>query len=81
MIKQFACNLLLLSCCFTATITFAQQNTPNELPPAAAVPLPPLPQKADLRQWNLQNVDVKNVVEEVARVTGKNFIIDPGVIR
>jgi general secretion pathway protein D len=45
----------------------------------AQEPLPPLPQQADLRQWNLQNVDVKNVVEEVARVTGKNFIIDPNL--
>lgn len=54
-----------------------------------AVSLPPLPPQApmdvnlsqessaDLRQWNLQNVEIKNVVEEVARVTGKNFIIDP----
>ncbi len=64
---------------------------PAPAPESSAVPLPPLPaaapteglvslpQKADLRQWNLQNVDIKNVVEEVARVTGKNFIIDPNL--
>lgn len=31
------------------------------------------------RRWNLQDVDIKIVIEEVSRVTGKNFILDPGV--
>lgn len=33
----------------------------------------------DKRRWNLQEVDIKTVVEEVSRVTGKNFILDPSV--
>jgi general secretion pathway protein D len=85
MIKKLTCHLLALFCCFIATQVLAQQQAlPNLSAPAtgpavAAVSLPPLPQQADLRQWNLQNVDIKNVVEEVARVTGKNFIIDPNL--
>ncbi|MFI4956044.1 MAG: type II secretion system secretin GspD [Gammaproteobacteria bacterium] len=31
------------------------------------------------RRWNLQDVDIKMVTEEVSRVTGKNFILDPSV--
>lgn len=31
------------------------------------------------RRWNLQDVDIKTVAEEVSRVTGKNFILDPSV--
>lgn len=31
------------------------------------------------RRWNLQDADIKIVVEEVSRVTGKNFILDPTV--
>ncbi|MFA6036765.1 MAG: type II secretion system secretin GspD [Legionellales bacterium] len=67
MLKRIMYPVLTLCCCFMTVIALAQE------------PLPPLPQQADLRQWNLQNVDVKNVVEEVARVTGKNFIIDPNL--
>lgn len=62
----------------------SQNNSAPQSETNAVAPLPPLPKtslgttrSAELRQWNLQNVDVKNVVEEVARVTGKNFIIDP----
>ena len=29
--------------------------------------------------WNLQNADIKSVIAEVAKETGKNFIIDPRV--
>jgi general secretion pathway protein D len=31
------------------------------------------------RRWNLQDVEIKTVIEEVSRVTGKNFILDPSV--
>lgn len=34
---------------------------------------------AETRRWNLQDADIKIVVEEVSRVTGKNFVLDPGV--
>lgn len=33
----------------------------------------------ETRRWNLQDVDIKTVVEEVSRVTGENFILDPSV--
>ena len=31
------------------------------------------------RIWNLRNVDIRSVVSEVSRETGKNFILDPRV--
>ncbi len=33
----------------------------------------------DKRLWNLQNVDIHNVIEEISRETGRNFLIDPRV--
>jgi general secretion pathway protein D len=35
--------------------------------------------KRHTRLWNLRNVDVRAVIAEVSRETGKNFIIDPRV--
>jgi general secretion pathway protein D len=37
----------------------------------------PTPQAKKL--WNLTNAEVRSVIEEVSRITGKNFIIDPRV--
>ncbi|MGA2654885.1 MAG: type II secretion system secretin GspD [Gammaproteobacteria bacterium] len=91
MVKQVTIIGLIIICCLIMARVFAQEQLPpmpqsapaTEIatPPvsSATTMLPPLPQQADLRQWNLQNVDIKNVVEEVARVTGKNFIIDPAL--
>lgn len=31
------------------------------------------------RLWNLQNVDIRNVIEEISQETGRNFLIDPRV--
>lgn len=31
------------------------------------------------QRWNLKDVDIKTVVEEVSRATGKNFLLDPAV--
>lgn len=86
MLKQLTIYGLFCASSVMATMAFAQEQLPpmttetvSSSVSNATTVLPPLPQQADLRQWNLQNVDVKNVVEEVARVTGKNFIIDPGL--
>lgn len=40
-----------------------------------------LPQtKAEQRQlWNLQNADIQAVVETIAQLTGRNFVVDPRV--
>lgn len=49
----------------------ANEHTNSQLPQ-----LPPLePQKI----WNLRNADIRAVITEVSRVTGKNFLIDPRV--
>jgi len=34
---------------------------------------------ADSKLWNLRNADIRAVIAEVSRVTGKNFVIDPRV--
>lgn len=34
---------------------------------------------AESKLWNLRNADIRAVIAEVSRVTGKNFIIDPRV--
>ena len=47
--------------------------TSNE--PQTSQIMPINPQKI----WNLRNADIRAVIDEVARVTGKNFIIDPRV--
>lgn len=36
-----------------------------------------LPQ--DSKLWNLRNADIRAVIAEISRVTGKNFVIDPRV--
>ena len=41
--------------------------------------LPPTPQLEPQKIWNLRNADIRAVIAEVSRVTGKNFLIDPRV--
>lgn len=36
-------------------------------------------QDEDKRLWNLQDADIRNVIEEISRETGRNFLIDPRV--
>lgn len=38
-----------------------------------------LPQKTAGKTWNLRNADIRAVIAEVSRMTGKNFIVDPRV--
>lgn len=37
------------------------------------------PQQNEAKIWNLRNADIRAVISEVSRVTGKNFVIDPKV--
>jgi general secretion pathway protein D len=37
------------------------------------------PRASNTKLWNLRDVDIKAVIAEVSRVTGKNFLIDPRV--
>ncbi|BCA95266.1 type II protein secretion LspD [Legionella antarctica] len=48
----------------------------NQIPKKSEQPsaLPP-----ESKLWNLRNADIRAVITEVSRVTGKNFIIDPRV--
>ncbi|KTD48992.1 type II protein secretion LspD [Legionella rubrilucens] len=55
-------------------------STSNDTPPAQAPQLTPGETvSAERKLWNLRNADIRAVIAEVSRVTGKNFIIDPRV--
>lgn len=54
------------------TVTLKEPVTTQK----TVIPPPPLPEK---KLWNLRNADIRAVIGEVSRVTGKNFIIDPRV--
>ncbi|MGQ3887686.1 GspD family T2SS secretin variant LspD [Legionella sp. CNM-1927-20] len=41
--------------------------------------IPPISTIVEKKLWNLRNADIRAVIAEVSRVTGKNFIIDPRV--
>lgn len=68
----------LLICC-SAVLNAANTGYPplasstQEQPPSPAKPL------ASKKIWNLRNADIRAVISEVSRVTGKNFLIDPRV--
>lgn len=53
-----------------ATNNVSNQQTPSDTINA------PLPES---KLWNLRNADIRAVISEVSRITGKNFIIDPRV--
>lgn len=55
------------------------QNAPLNNPTASSnqEQTPVLPPASKL--WNLRNADIRAVITEVSRVTGKNFVIDPRV--
>lgn len=62
--------------------TIKNELSPTLLSATAAVkPSPithPIPDSRK-KLWNLKNADIRAVIAEVSRVTGKNFIIDPRV--
>jgi general secretion pathway protein D len=53
----------------TLDASTAKPTEPNSVPLA----------EANKKLWNLRNADIRAVIAEVSRVTGKNFIIDPRV--
>ncbi|MBA4696896.1 MAG: type II protein secretion LspD [Legionella sp.] len=48
---------------------------PGSLSPDPSASIPPLEKKL----WNLRNADIRAVIAEISRITGKNFLIDPRV--
>jgi general secretion pathway protein D len=57
-----------------------QQHPPLGTPPSPQAPAPSTPAKpGGPRLWNLQDVALLDVINEVSRETGKNFLIAPGV--
>lgn len=66
--------------------TLQQINTPNQTPsyqPPLAPPATAGPTNTSAtgskRLWNLQDADIRAVVDAVSRETGRNFILDPRV--
>ncbi|MCP0913619.1 GspD family T2SS secretin variant LspD [Legionella sp. 27cVA30] len=63
--------------------TKIEQMTANPAPDTPASFNPPdaplLVDKPAEKIWNLRNADIRAVIAEVSRVTGKNFLIDPRV--
>lgn len=63
-----------------------QLNPASELKIGQNDQAPPQPQsnldansEPEKKLWNLRNADIRAVIAEVSRVTGKNFVIDPRV--
>ena len=52
---------------------------PEQGPAGQAGNLSQVPSLEPQKIWNLRNADIRAVIAEVSRVTGKNFIIDPRV--
>lgn len=53
-----------------------QNNNVNPNTPNSTAPQTP---QVSSHLWNLDNVDIRDVIQEVSRETGKNFIVDPRV--
>lgn len=74
-----------------AAVSQAQQNilqnnvvkpitTPAPTPPTPAPQnTPPIIPTAPAHLWNLQGVPIEDIIEEVSRETGKNFLVDAAV--
>lgn len=59
-------------------------NIPLAIPPVnIPIPdvsiIPPIGKLNEKKLWNLRNADIRAVIAEVSRITGKNFVIDPRV--
>lgn len=53
----------------------------NTVPFQESTPViqPNIPSSPEKKLWNLRNADIRAVIAEVSRISGKNFIIDPRV--
>lgn len=63
----------------TADPAFAQQPTLNNTPSPATQTQNPSQPKSKSQLWNLQDVDIRTLINQVSKQTGKNFIVDPRV--
>lgn len=67
----------------------AAENKPVDEPKTQVTEIPPLPSEEEPEVmameageghfWNLQQTDIRAVIQEVSKMTGKNFLIDPRV--
>ncbi len=61
--------------------TTSSQPSPAPIPPAGKPPVKETvsPEGHPDHVWNLSNANIRSVIAEVSRATGKNFLIDPRV--
>ena len=66
-----------------ATVPAPALNTPESSVPKMEAIAPVKkniePENHPAHVWNLSNVNIRSVIAEVSRATGKNFLIDPRV--
>lgn len=68
----------LLICC-SSVLNAANTGYPPLASSTQVQSPPPAKPVASKKIWNLRNADIRAVIAEVSRVTGKNFLIDPRV--
>ena len=60
--------------------TVDNQTITDATPPSLPIEAEDVaPQEGDGHFWNLQQTDIRAVIQEVSKMTGKNFLIDPKV--
>ncbi|KTC95349.1 GspD family T2SS secretin variant LspD [Legionella feeleii] len=62
-----------------ATPVAAKKSDADEIEEIAPEEKPQSSRNTKQKLWNLRNADIRAVIAEVSRVTGKNFVIDPRV--
>ncbi len=67
-----------LLCSLSMGLSFAETPAVSSTP-VSFLPKIPFTPKESSHVWNLSNANIRSVIAEVARVTGKNFLIDPRV--
>lgn len=63
----------------TSNTPVAPDKQLEPIPEPAPITKPASIPDANSKLWNLRNADIRAVIAEVSRVTGKNFVIDPRV--
>lgn len=70
-----SCLLIINQVAFAAPETNPQNSIKTEAQTKTQVKNP----NSNKKTWNLHNADVRAVINEIAQITGKNFVIDPRV--
>lgn len=72
-------RLFLITALFLASYSITSSSAENLAAVNNSSSLPSKTAERPKKIWNLTNADIRAVIAEVSRITGKNFIIDPRV--